>query len=351
MAVKTIQANPDIKVILMDRTLSGDVSHLVWSVNELLDSDKCVLLGIETEFGMVSALDLELARMLHSNDVLNVPAPRSHLIKYSALGNLIKESANGITKFSYQEVLKKIGANEKRLGKLAKDMRKLNQRHSFLHYGDRGDDRKNRNTNTSDKLTINSDLQNYWNRVLSATIRLAEYIFNGAQDGIHPLLYEGVELENGNDIARTKRKKKWITADDLDYMALVMIYALLRLAWEKKVLVIDLIKDIGAAEMINTVVPILQNTGYLKLKTELPNFNSDKMLLQTASIINTHITRAPWKTFEFDACFRTIVPCSLESELLQQKKGEKKVARVVGSFKNVISAERMFFKSYIQLWW
>lgn len=66
------------------------------------------------------------------------------------------------------------------------------------------------------------------------------------------------------------------------------------------------------------------------------------MLLQTNSVINSETIKAPWEIFEFDACFRTMAP--LEGTT---KKGE---ANVAGAFKNVISAERMFLKSYIQLW-
>ena len=33
MAVKTFYENPEIKVVLLDKTLSGDVAHLVWSVS------------------------------------------------------------------------------------------------------------------------------------------------------------------------------------------------------------------------------------------------------------------------------------------------------------------------------
>ena len=47
----------------------------------------------------------------------------------------------------------------------------------------------------------------------------------------------------------TKDNKKWITSSDLEYMTLVMIYALLRIAWEKNVLVIGLIKDTAASEL------------------------------------------------------------------------------------------------------
>jgi len=42
-------------------------------VNELIHEERCILEGIETDFGTVSAVDLELARMLHPNDQLQIP--------------------------------------------------------------------------------------------------------------------------------------------------------------------------------------------------------------------------------------------------------------------------------------
>jgi hypothetical protein len=140
---------------------------------------------------------------------------------------------------------------------------------------------------------LKQDVKNYWNRVYYASLKLSEHIFN-TPEGKHPLIYENVE--DG------KKNKNWITADDLDYLTLVMIYALLRLAWEKNVLVVGLIKDVAAAELMKSVVPILQRAGKIKLSSGFPTFNSDKMLLQTSSVINAESTRTPWRTFEFDAC-------------------------------------------------
>src|SRR6266516_7451739 len=89
MAVKALHENPDLKLVILDRTLAGDVGHLIWSVGELLREKRCVLQGIETEFGIVSPLDLELSRMLHPNDKLQIPASRSHFIKYAAINKQI----------------------------------------------------------------------------------------------------------------------------------------------------------------------------------------------------------------------------------------------------------------------
>ena len=87
-----------------------------------------------------------------------------------------------------------------------------------------------------------------------------------------------------------------------------MIYALLREAWQKNVLVIGLIKDTAASELLKTIVPILKNAQKVNIASQFPKFNSDKQLLQTYSVIEANSIKAPWRTFEFDACFRTMVP-------------------------------------------
>ena len=84
MAVKASYENPNLKLIFLDRTLAGDVGHLMWSVNELVRERRCVLEEIETEFGTVSTADLELCRILQPNDQLRIPTARSHFIKYEA---------------------------------------------------------------------------------------------------------------------------------------------------------------------------------------------------------------------------------------------------------------------------
>lgn len=66
-------------------------------------------------------------------------------------------------------------------------------------------------------------------------MKVAKHIFD-TPDGKHPLIYE-------NELGDNNKNKRWITSADLEYMTHVMIYSLLRLAWEKNVLVIGLIKD------------------------------------------------------------------------------------------------------------
>jgi hypothetical protein len=337
MAVKSIYESPDLKLVILDRTLAGEAGHLSWSVSELLNERRCILQGIDTEFGTVSALDLELSRVLHPNEKLLIPAARSHFIKYAAINKLISLLRNGFTSLQYEELLSKIGAKQQNLNKLMNDLKMFNELFPFLK-----EDALARNV-----VAMKSGIEGYWQRVFSAVMKVASHIFDTECDK-HPLIYEIL-----SDTTDSTRNKKWITSADLEYMTLIMIYTLVRLAWEKKVLVIGLIKDTTAAELTKTIVPILRNAHKIDIVAtegegtgKLPNFNTDKQLLQTFSVINGRSVKAPWRTFEFDSCFRTIAPI-INTENNPSKNNQ---ASVRGTFKNVISAERLFVKSYVQLW-
>ena len=158
-AVKSVITNPCIQVVVLDRTLAGDVAHLVWSVEELLESDRCILKGMDTEYGIVTSLDLELARILHPNEQLEIPVARSHLIKYAAINRLLKLKDNHSVKnnnVTYEALLSMIGGSNKRLDKLKSDLLKIDEKYRIFHDGS-----KNLLNNMLDTL--------YWERIFSAS--------------------------------------------------------------------------------------------------------------------------------------------------------------------------------------
>ena len=61
MAVKTIHENSSIQIVILDRTLAGDLAHLIWSVAKTMEEDgSCILQGKDTKYGKVTGLDLSL---------------------------------------------------------------------------------------------------------------------------------------------------------------------------------------------------------------------------------------------------------------------------------------------------
>jgi hypothetical protein len=334
LAVKLLMEHPELNLVILDRTLAGDLGHLLWSVSDFIKDGKCILQGLQTEFGVVTDLDLELAQMLHPDRDLEIPSARSQFLKYCAINFLMsEETKNKSLEEILKEMLTRIRANNDRLTKLTNDITSFNKKYSFLR------------SDFGDNVFIEPKVKKYWQRVLSATLKIANHIFEPHSDK-HPLIYE--ELIASDSTGGTKTVKRWITATDLEYMTLVMVYALLRLAWEKNVLVIGLIKDTAASELIKTIVPLLKSAHKISIGSDLPRFNSDKQLLQSFSVIENKSIKAPWRTFEFDACFRTIVPD--KSNERKSESLEENQVNVKGAYKNVISGERMFVKSYVQLW-
>ncbi|MGP8056897.1 MAG: hypothetical protein ACLP9K_04770 [Nitrososphaerales archaeon] len=311
LAFKAIGTDGNTKVVLLDRTLAGDVAHLVWSTRDLIHDHLCILEGMDTPHGRVSNFDLELARMLLPNNELNVPASRSQLLKFAALWQLFEGK-----EYNLPQLVGRIAANQNRLSSLQNDFGELeSEYHPF--------------EKTLGAFKLKPGVSEYWDRVLSAALATADHIFNPR--GGHPL-----RLKKGD-------KELWITADDLDFLVLIFVYALTRKAWKDNTLPIGLIKDTEAAELTKTLLPLLQDSAKLKLPHGLPNFNTDKMLLQTNSVVNSSDVPTPWHTVEMDAAFRTMVP--VEDPTLP--KGE---ARVKGAYRNVILPERTYLKTYIQLW-
>jgi hypothetical protein len=299
------------RVVLLDRTLAGDVAHLVWSTRDFVRDGLCVLQGFDTPYGRVTAFDLELSRMLQANKELGIPAPRSQLLKFAAILCLF-----GGESLSSTELIARLGAGPEWAERLSDDLVELDRRFGAFEQ-------------TTPSFRLRPGAANYWERVLHATLEICEHIFNPKEG--HPL-----RIKKG-------RSEHWVTADDLDFMVLVLVRALTREAWSDRILPIGFVKDTNAFEFVNSVVPLLSMAKLTGEAPSFPNFNSDKMLLQTNSVVNAEATPTPWHTPEIDAAFRTIAPQPDD----RLAKGQ---ARVNGAFENVIYPERNYVKTYIQLW-
>jgi hypothetical protein len=314
IAAKAVASNPRLKVVLVDRTLAGDVAHLVWSTRDLVRNHLSVLEGMSTPLGKVTGLDLELARMLVPNPDLKIPAPRSQLLKFAAISCLFDGE-----ELSLKEIAERLGDGEGHVPLIRREFRELDSEFQLFEWSREGDA----------KFKLKPDVKDYWGRVVGAALEVCDRIFN--PKGEHPLRM------------KTERGERWITADDIDYLVLVLVLELTRRAWSEHLLPIGFVKDSGASELVKAVAPILRASGLAKLDHPLPNFNSDKMILQTNSVANAGAVPTPWHSVDIDAAFRTMVWEDDDS----LPRGE---ARVRGAYRNVITPERMFVKTYIQLW-
>jgi len=317
IALSAVSSGDRFKVVLLDRPLAGDVAHLVWSTRDLVQGHLSVLEGMETPFGTVTNFDLELARLLVTNPELKTPSPRSQLLKFAAIHSLFDGA-----EMTLPQILDRIGSDRSHLPVLREDLRELDSVYRVFEEGADGEGRRFR---------LRAGVKDYRERVTSAALAVADHVFNPRSE--HPL-----RIKAGPD-----RAERWITADDLDYLVLILVLELTRRAWSEGVLPIGLTKDSAAAELVKAVVPLLRSSDLAAFAHPLPSFNSDKMLLQTNSVVNAATVPTPWHTVDIDAAFRTMVPVADDS----LPRGE---ARARGAYRNVIYPERVFVKTYIQLW-
>jgi hypothetical protein len=315
LAHTELQRDDNIRVLLLDRSVSGDIAHISWKMREQIRDGKLSLLGLKTSRGIVTKTDLELGRMLIENGGLNLPPARSQFLKFAAMQALIENGS-----MSVSDILEKLRASMERKTKLFGELK-----------NDFGEAFSSIPENEDGRFVLKESIKHYRERLMEAIALVAGHIFSPPRDS-HPF--------NIKDLAGNDR---WITSNDLSYFTLLTIYAILKEAWKRNILVLGIVKDTAANELSSAVIPILEDAKISRFSTAPPKFGSDKMLLQTNSIVNHSLSKTPWRSFEYDVCFRTVSP--KDDQTLP-----KDECRVEGAFKNVITSERMFVKAYFQLW-
>ena len=109
LAYQGIRKDPSIRLLLMDRSVSGDIAHIDWKMRKYIKTNEHCLLNYNTRFGRISNLDLELGRMLIPNQGPHIPPPRSQFLKFAAMQALIDDGEQTI-----DALISSLGANSKR---------------------------------------------------------------------------------------------------------------------------------------------------------------------------------------------------------------------------------------------
>jgi hypothetical protein len=137
-------------------------------------------------------------------------------------------------------------------------------------------------------------------------------------------------------------KEHWLTTLDIAFLTLFTLHMLMEECWKRRILLVGITKDTAARDFKRQLIPIMYNEGLLKATISQEEFeklpNTDRMILQSASIFNPEKVKVPWCLVEYDSAFRTLVPDR------QKRKGF-----VSGAIKNKIGLERTFLKTYVQL--
>lgn len=289
---------PDIKMILLDKSIYSTYSYLSVRVRKLINIGRSSLEGLETRYGNFTIADLLLSFMFGSGDIF-IPRRRSYL-QFHILKLIIDEGP--ISWFSIKERLDIPSSIEDHI---LKKLHTINKRCGGTLFVEDGG-----------LFYPLENPRNYWPRSVEAALNVTSRLLEG----------EDYPLTIGD---------RWIKLLDWEAITFIILQALIDLCVKNRKLLIGIAKDTTATDLIRSTIPYMKLSGEIDPSTPIPNLKSDRALLSILSAERYRDIKTPWRTIAYDACFSTLFHPSKYDVM---RAARKRVGR-----------ERLFAKSYFQL--
>lgn len=306
--------NADIRIIILDRSLSVERASLLYDTSKShLWERKCSIIGYEVDGEPIDVNDIAIARQCICNKALGLPPPRGDYLRYAIISLLRDKAA-----LTMKQILEEFGVkDEKRAKRVEKHLKKLVDKGIV--------------NEKFDVYSLNPKYKRTWERIRKLVENIGEQLF----------FSEKIETTNLLKIFKNG-EEHWLTTLDLAFLTLFTLHMLIEECWKKHILLIGITKDTAARDFKRQLIPIMHNSDLLNASISQEDLdklpNTDRMILQSASILNPEKIKPPWCLIEYDSAFRTMVP---------DKEGRK--GYVSGAIKNKIGLERVFLKTYVQL--
>ena len=314
-----IAANPNqtTHIILMDRSLSTERASLLYETRKTdFWNAKSTLLGYAiNDDKPIDKNDLALARQHVNNQSLALPPPRADYLRYAI--TCLAEQKRQLTT---GQILSEFGiSDDKRARRVERALKNLTDKQIL--------------SEANGVYMLDANYVSSWERIKKVTVALGDRLF----------FSKTLEAETANSMKIVKDgKEHWLTTLDIGFLTLFALQMLMEECWRKNVLLVGVTKDTAARDFKRQLIPILHSENLLNTTLQnnalqsLPN--TDRMILQSASVLNVKQIVPPWSLIEYDAAFRSMLP-------------DKECRRgyVSGAIKNKISLEKAFLKTYVQL--
>jgi hypothetical protein len=311
-----VDPTENLRVLLLDRSLSTERASLLYeSRNISYWKEKSALVGYCISGKKFDTNDLAIARHHVCNKALGLPAPRADYLHHAI--TCLAEENQTLTKSQICELLGI--ADDKRRARVEQALSRLVSKRILSH--------------SNGVYALNKQYIDSWEQTKKLTIEIGEKLFSA----------ENVGEKTSNSMKIIKDgKEHWLTTLDIVFLTLFSLQMLMEECWKKRILLVGITKDTTARDFKRQLVPIMQNEGLLKTTVQneelaaLPN--TDRMILQSASVFNPDKVLPPWSLIEYDSALRTMKPD------VDRGKGY-----VAGLIKNKIGLEKAFLKTYVQL--
>ena len=301
----------DIRVILMDRTLSGEIGSLVYDTSQTETWRRTsALLGYDVDGVPIDQNELFLSRHHISNRDLRTVPPRGDYLPYAIL-HLLEEGET----LEPEQIVQRLGISNSLKKRVERALKRLKTRGVVA--------------DILGAYRLSDRYVSYWKRVKRMVKEVGDSLFEAGGDP----LSMSVPTEHGY---------RYLTTVDLAFLTLFTINMLIEESWKRRILLIGITKDTAASDFKRHVLPILSNIGSFDEPLDPSTYrslpNTDRMLLQAASLMNHQKIRPPWSLVEYDCAMRTIIPDTASGP-----------SAVRGAIRNKIIPERLMVKTYVQL--
>jgi DNA-binding transcriptional ArsR family regulator len=308
----------DMRIILLDRSLSTERASLLYETRKTnFWNAKTTLVGCKAsgDDNPIDKNDIIIARQHVSNVALGLPPPRSDYLRTAIICMLEQNRA-----LTADQIAAAFGAtDEKRIRRIEGALKRLTEREILIE--------------ENGAYWIALKYATSWERIKRLTLEIGDRLFFTKT--------LGAETSSSMKIVKDD-KEHWLTTLDIAFLTLFTLQMLMEECWKKHILLIGVTKDTAARDFKRQLVPIMYTEGLLKTGVKLEALralpNTDRMILQSASIFNVEQIAPPWSLIEYDSAFRTMLPDR------QNRRGY-----VSGAIRNKISLEKAFVKTYVQL--
>jgi hypothetical protein len=307
----------EFRIILLDRSLSIERASLIYDTAKRdLWKSKSSMIGYKIDDDEpFDVNDFTIARQCVCNESLGLPPPRGDYLSH-AIVQLIKQEGP----LTEKQILTRLAiTDEKRTKRTERYLKRLVKEDVV--------------TQTEETFTLNPRYVTTSERIRKLVASLGDrFFFARASDAktssVMKIMKEG--------------KEHWLTTIDIAFLTLFTLHMLMEECWKRHILLVGITKDTAARDFKRQLIPIMHNENLLKTDISNVEFgklpNTDRMILQSASISSPEKIRLPWAMIEYDSAFRTMIPDR-----------QKRRNHVSGAIKNRISLERAFLKTYTQL--
>ncbi|MEM3684394.1 MAG: hypothetical protein QXX17_06190 [Conexivisphaerales archaeon] len=289
----------NVKLIFLDRQVSGTFQSLTRDVRYLLKKEKSALEKIHSG---------ELMRDVFLFNAVPIPeldVPKhGPYLPYHILQKMIVEG------FNLTGACKESGLSKEETQKVSKFLLDKDRKYRFMQSSD----------------NLSSESAGYLRRLETTANEVVDRLFESDK---HPL----------------KLGEEWLTTIDLNLVNLVKLASLIRKSLRERRMLIGIAKDTFSTDVSRSVIPAMKIDESIR-----PRLKHDRVMFTILSATNETLFTPPWRSIGYDAVFATLSEDDSMTGLKAARKVASREKMFIKAFFQTRASSKTIFRSPVFLY-